>query len=138
MSREILFRAKRVDNGKWTEGYFVKGEYYLDKKEKYVILPLELCFYPQCEINEWIEVAPETVCQYTGLCDKNGRKIFEGDILSYIDRECPNDVLRELVAWNGFSLVTRRGKRDIMMSGWECEHTEVIGNIFDNPELIEE
>lgn len=79
----------------------------------------------------------ETVFQYTGLTDKNGRKIFEGDILLYIDRECPNDILRELVAWNGFSWVARMGKRDIVMTEWECKHMEVIGNILDNPELLE-
>lgn len=74
--REILFRAKRTDNGEWVEGYFVKGKWYLDEKEKYAILPIDLCFYPHCEINEWIEIDPETVRQYTGLTDKNGEKVF--------------------------------------------------------------
>ena len=73
--REILFRAKRIDDEEWVEGYFVIGKWYLDEKERYTILPTDLCFYPHCEINEWIEIDPETLCQYTGLKDKNGSTI---------------------------------------------------------------
>ena len=72
--REILFRAKRADNGEWVEGCFAKGKWYLDEKEKYTILQIDLCFYPHCEISEWIEIDPETLCQYTGLNDRNGDK----------------------------------------------------------------
>lgn len=129
MDREIIFRGKHIHalprnehlDGRWIEGYLA------DKNR-----------INSTELEGEFLVDPETVCQYMGFTDKNGRKIFEGDILLYISRECPDDILRELVTWTGFSWAARKGKRDIVMTKWECEHMEVIGNIFDNPELLEE
>lgn len=147
MSREILFRGKRIDNGEWVEGYFVKGEWYFDKKEIYALLPLDLCFFPRCEISEWVEVDPKTICQYTGLTDKNGRKIFEGDIIKFKhggefhDRGIwyRNYVIEYVNTFHTYGLRFRNQsihfacKKSII----SMHDVEVIGNIFDNPELLE-
>lgn len=115
--REILFKAKRKDNGEWVEGgYF--SEPYTDKK--YIIRwnSFGLGF------NEFIEVAPDTLCQYTGLTDKNGQKIWENDMLGHIFNRV------EFV--DGAYCVN--GDRPLCFIAKECK---VIGNIFDNPELLE-
>lgn len=130
--REILFKAKRKDNGEWVEGYyrtdpdlnmhFICGwDYYLSEDG----LERESFEY---------EIDPDTLCQFTGLTDKNGEKIWENDIL-----ECG---MRLRVSWHHFKASWVLSKKGWMYNHFfgesvEPEDVEVIGNIFDNPELLE-
>ncbi len=129
--REILFRGKRVDNDEWVQGSYVNYrtiintiDYIVDESgDKYLGLP-------------------KTVGQYTGLKDKNGTRIFEGDILIYVvDGEY--DVNEKyLVVFDNDEAAFRtkfycEGKYRCYEDIIPCENFEVIGNIHDNPELLE-
>ena len=129
--REILFRGKRKDNGKWAEGY------YMD--DGYINQPFtEL----GGRFDDTIEVDPETVGQYTGLTDKNGKKIFEGDIINaYHNRDLLNvsyvvfdrgEFLCELISGNFIDCCETLPEQET-----ECG-IQIIGNIHDNPELLKE
>ncbi len=118
--REILFRGKRVIDGKWVESRCPLGEMHSGTVT--------------------YDFFPETVCQYTGLTDKNGRKIFEGDIVQCYPfkavvrfGEFENQVFKNL----GFNLdwIKELSYRQDLLY-WASE-IEVVGNIFDNSELIE-
>ena len=123
--REILFRGKRVDNGEWVEGY-----YYLHQDGiSYIII--HSTGYPS---NRYFEVLSETVGQYTGLCDKNGTRIFEGDII----RDEDGDIM--VVKWlteSAAFVLEPKPYASIYFYGTLSSRIEVIGNIHDNPELLE-
>ena len=142
--REILFRGKRIDNGEWVVGLVVKDfECYGQKDEHTYIVTHE---YPSgCYGGDiYIEVIPETVGQYTGLTDKNGKKIFEGDICRF--RECSKGDMCWIgkVHYKYQQFLISGGKNKecdcpfiIPMSRLSSERIEVMGNIHDNPELLE-
>lgn len=127
--REILFRGKRTDNGTWTCGYL-----FCIWERNY------LCWGTTNNIPNMEEVIPETVCQFTGLYDKNGRKIFEGDILGgFLDEDYPENKTIVTVEWYEYMWVTRQGNYypDSLEESDVTDWFEVIGNIYDNPELLE-
>lgn len=139
--REILFRGKRVDNGEWVIGYLVRGEDYLYETEMTTIFSTDTIFYPHTETSGYDRVIPETVGQYTGLKDKNGNKIFEGDIVEftdkYIHKKGRAKIVFEAFKWK-YSGCYYGGNPIV----WLCIDDssiefEVIGNIHDNPELLE-
>ena len=130
--REILFRGKRIDKGEWAEGYFVycKSEWDDESGRTAEIIPHETDRIYKGEYNPYdvYEVDLNTVGQFTGLTDKNGKRIFEGDILSLRTGK-PHLVKFEE---GGFVLT------DTAIPFRYADKFEVIGNIHDNPELIKE
>ena len=143
--REILFRGKRTDNGEWVEGYAFDNDFSDDKRYFVGSLVIEpdggskSYDFDVTGIN-FCEVDPETICQYTGLTDKNGKKIWEGDILEgHLDDKFPEDVTREKVIWheNGWKTEESRCDDKAYLDEFDTENFEVVGNVFDNPELLE-
>lgn len=125
--REILFRGKDPESGEWYYGYYVKRN---DGDRGSLIL--EDYFLESYEI-----VKPETVGQYTGLTDKNGAKIFDGDILEgdLEDRLDPGAKWRSIVVWGTFGWMCK-DRQTLPMDELDILEGEVIGNIYDNPELV--
>ena len=139
MKREILFRAKRVGDGEWVEGYVSKPG-FTDVEGN-----IESYFFNSVDKLGWIseyEVSAETVCEYTGMPDKNGRKIFEGDILHFVNHINDHEWLCT-IAFSEGSFVCRYNEGDVELGGYnhfnawhEKVDWEVVGNIFDNPGLL--
>ena len=131
--REILFRGKRMDDGEWVEGYLVKAV-----GGECMILPVTTEHCGGAEFSEGYHCDPTTVGQYTGLKDKNGKRIFEGDI-------CRNTRTGEIVSvkWHGTmaGYVWNKRRADGFLFDFgelfrACDKYEVIGNIHDNQELL--
>lgn len=128
--REILFKAKRINNEEWVYGNYA----FTDTNG-------EQHFIFQNKAFEF-EVIPETICQYTGLTDKNGNKIWENDIIWYFDDLADKDKLDRIKFNETHASFTRlhkskMGLQYLYISESFANRVEVIGNIFDNPELLE-
>lgn len=136
--REILFRGKRIDNGEWVEGAFSAWSCDLPFSPK--VYKPSIIKYGEPYSGFWFDVYPESVGQYTGLKDKNGTKIYEGDILKgNFDEDNPEDAVIVRVLYDECCFYV---KEKIMawdpLCAEDCEIWEVIGNIYDNPELRRE
>lgn len=155
--REILFKAKRVDNGEWVEGYYLRDQYHIGGKD--------IIFYRKDSDRFTVYtniIDIETLCQFTGLTDKNGNKIWENDILMCHGN--PKDLAKAVFGEFGVRNIETGSIVD-KVTGWHyeiiptdeisrCEpfcwsmplteyyidrcEMEVVGNIFDNPELLQE
>ena len=129
--REIVFRAKRTYNGEWVEGYYIhipEGEGTYDE-ERHLIQQI----HNNGIIGFSVDVIPETVGQYTGLTDKNGKKIFEGDIVvCELFEETGQIAYHESEAMFVVEFDTWLTDFDHLYG----KDLEVIGNIHDNPELL--
>ena len=132
--REFLLRGKWTDNGEWVCGYYTKARYFLNKKEMHIIFEPDVEAFPHCEFTGYEEVLPETVGQYTGLTDKNGVRIFEGDIVSLVKHD--SLIYKVVYVPCRYELVNSKGVNCFVLDIYKSENIEVIGNIHDNPELL--
>lgn len=138
MSREILFRGKRTYNKKWIEGSLVVDY----AGNTYIVWEYETVKGAMIS-SKTINVYPETVGEYTGLTDKNGKKIFEGDIVICKKEICGNfiDSCVEIgfveMKHGAFGLHRKQGYYRPFKDWLEDYEYEMIGNIHDNPELLE-
>ena len=139
MEDKYLHKAKRTDNGEWVQGYLV-----YDKRDKMYRIITEINYSTGTCLTT--DNAPRvdisTICQCTGLKDKNGKLIWENDIVAYLDTYSTDSGYAEAdcigeVVWDeetlSFQVTNRLSAESYEVLG-ECS---VIGNIFDNPELLE-
>ena len=126
--REILFRGKCCTTGEWVEGFLG-----IEVPDVLVIQQFSYDEYFKSNCIDQYSLKPETIGQYTGMTDKNGTKIFEGDICWFYS----GDYYSEL--WEQNAIVAITDMTDYEQTHYlnNAEYCEVIGNIYDNPELME-
>lgn len=147
MEDRYLFRGKRIDNGEWVQGNLVWSD-DTDDDYKAVIIPTtnsnmftrggargDLGF------ENWCRVDPSTICQRTGLKDKNGKLIWENDVVGFWDTYSTENGQAEMdcigkVVWDDETISFQVTNRLYAESYEVLDECSVIGNIFDNPELL--
>lgn len=155
--REILFRGKRVDNGEWVEGSFLRdGEAHMPVRQEglsfsdcYIVPKTEhdnvRTYLTQGILLNTVayHIIPDSVGQYTGLKDMSGKRIFEGDVVGVhyeLDGECGYDMAVVCFALGGWMLKWHDAEfidSDAALFEWCKERLLLFGNIHDNPELME-
>lgn len=138
--REILFKAKRLDNGKWVEGSLISTE----DNSGFILRSKTKAFVPKgtntfCS-TECYEIDQTTICQFTGLTDKNGRKIWENDIVNRTDLHVVSEPSIGFIEYdleNTSFLIHWTNKVEYSPTYHWKDKLQVIGNIFDNAELLE-
>lgn len=131
MEDRYLFKAKRLDNGEWVQGALLLHDSYA---------ATILNQHPEDGSLQGFEVYLSTICQCTGLKDKNGKLIWENDILvGYLDDMYPENATYAQVIWDKNGFYTKENDSDdiSLMDEFDEKYFEVCGNIFDNPELLE-
>lgn len=148
MQDRYLFKAKRKDDGEWVQGYLFDDGF---ENGRVFIGGIVIEKYNGTACDDWnvtginfCEIDQNTICQCTGLKDKNGKLIWENDIVAYWDSYSTESGLAEAdcigkVVWDdetiSFQVTNRLSAESYEVLGDECS---VIGNVFDNPELLEE
>lgn len=140
--REILFKAKQIDNGEWIEGSLIDLDidsgycYIVQPYKKASILPIIFLITDRMKL-----VDPETLCQFTGLCDKNGKRIWENDIVFVTDENnCSGQIstgIGDVIFIEGMWYIDGRPQEGLYDIN-KVFQIEVIGNAFDNQELLQE
>ncbi len=149
--REILFRAKRIYNGEWVEGFY-QNRFDVNEDIEHLIF-----WRKSYTVWEYAKIDPDTLCQYTGLKDKNGNRIWENDIVSCEHEKYPDDnpsevypLLPDPIKYKrnyavefintgssyGYRLRNKSIHFMITVNVIYNHKIEVIGNAFDNPELL--
>lgn len=144
MEDRYLFKGKRVDNGEWVVGNLITNVFFrLGQRIPYILCPDKAeydCFEDFSEGNGIFEVRPQTICRCTESQDRNGKIMWEHDIMvAHLDDEYPEDETYIRILWRGSGFCSKEnGSEDITpIDNFDQEHFEVCGNIFDNPELLE-
>lgn len=135
--REIIFRGQRSNNGEWVYGYLVEATNVITDKKATFIFEQDATYFTHGEFACSFEVKPETVGQYTGVIDKNGKKVFEGDVVEY-DGSCGEIVFVER---RGAFMSNEKDMYGEWLSNLPQYGTgivEIIGNIYDNKEILED
>lgn len=138
--REILFKAKRIDNGEWIEGHYTEC-----RGETFIGIDTSSIFEIFCPpVIRWFKVSSETLCQFTGLYDKNGNKIWENDIVNHNGEYAPVKFGRYCSSFDygnyNFGFYVDFPEKTFYRKelGYWCRKVEVVGNVFDDPELLQE
>ena len=132
--RDILFRGKRLDDWEWVEGYYAKtstGQDYILPRSEYISFN-----YQTIATGGFVEVDPSTVCRYTGLTDKYGTRVFEGDIILWVDwkGKTHESIVQFDPEWNRYC-VWLSGAESMGVNGHLSKDIEVTGNRWDTEQM---